>query len=123
MDAYAKKGVDATSIPDARETYSSTWMGFYTEDGIMLGDVRGYLQNKYLGKRLKDYLQDKYGWDNTEFWSIDWDSIEKVISGYKPCYRIRIAQLMHDWQYTGERKELMGDNDSKCPFGCEEQET
>ena len=37
-------------------------------------------------------------------------------------YRTRIAQLIHDWQYTGDRKELMGECDTQCPFGCKSQE-
>ena len=123
MDKYASKGAHmAKGNVVRREVYITTWMGMYTREGVFIDNIKSHLQQEYLGQTLRQYLQQKYKWDDESFTYINWEGVENALSGYQPCYRNRMAQLMHDWQYTGDRKEMMGEGSSQCPFGCKKQE-
>ena len=53
MDGLAKKGLGGNDLKhNKREVYSSTWMGFYTEDRRMIENLRDYLEQKYMGAQL-----------------------------------------------------------------------
>ena len=106
-----------------RPVYSSTVLGAYNENGVFIGDLRKQLIASIHGKGLQAYLKKKHTWDNESLHKIHWEAIEAALSSYGPSYRTKICQLMHDWQYIGERKKLMYDKDNKCPMQCGEIET
>ena len=118
MDTLAKAGLTMKKHTTRRRTLQSTRIGLYTDNGVFIDDLKTHLQLEYLGKPLKQYLMGKFWWTDVQFQQVDWLGIERTLGSYKPCYRHRIAQLMHDWQYTGDRKELMGEKDGACPFDC-----
>ena len=96
MDKLVTKGVHvAQGKVVRRAVYSTTWMWMYTNNGVFIDDIRTHLQHEYLGQTLRQYLQQKYNWDNERFVDIDWEGVENILSGYRPCYRNRIAQLIH----------------------------
>ena len=55
--------------------------------------------------------------------TINWTDLEKALLSYKPFYRTKMAQLMHDWQYTGYRQFLMSEGNAECPCQCGAMET
>ena len=71
---------------------------------------------------MKQYLCEKNGWEEETFLNFDWDAIELALNTYKPYKQTKIAQLMHRWQYVGERKVMMNDGSNLCPAGCGEVE-
>ena len=60
----------------------------------------------------------KNKWNDEMMQEINWSGLEKALLSYQPFYSTKIMQLMHDWQYVGERKLLMNDNDGNCPMQC-----
>ena len=106
-----------------RPVYSTTIMGLYNKDGVLIGDIRQHLTNAIYGENLLNYLCKKHKWTKESSWTIQWEALEAAVSSYGPTYRTKICQLMHDWQYIGERKHLMYDKDNKCPTQCGEIES
>ena len=105
-----------------RPTYSSTAIGVYTKQGVFIGDLQEQLTLNMHGNDLLEYLTQKHQWNNTSIQTINWSVLKSVIDTYQPYYQTKICQLMHDWQYIGERKELMYDKENKCPTQCGHRE-
>lgn len=43
-------------------------------------------------------------------------NLEQALKKYHPYQQTKMAQLMHHWQYIGERKDLLHDHDGLCPM-------
>ena len=54
---------------------------------------------------------------------VEWSQLSDALGTYSPLYSTRIMQLMHNWQYVGERKALMKDGEGLCPMNCGHRET
>ena len=116
----AKAGLNTTTI---RPTYSTTKLALYTKQNIQIGDIHEYIQYVVNAPPMIAYLIKKNNWTFEQLQLINWDNLDAAIKGYKPFYKTKIAQLMHDWQYIGERKKLFNHNHDKCPAQCGEPET
>ena len=106
-----------------RPIYSTTIFGIYNEDGILVGDFKQHITNKVHKAHLAEYLITKHKWTSHAIDVIHWNALTSALSSYQPFYRTKISQLMHDWQYIGERKRIMYDKDRLCPMQCGERET
>ena len=124
MDILAKRAASQSTLHQTiRPVYSTTAMGIYTPHNVYIGDIHEYIQYVMTAKQLIDYLINKNKWTFDNIQQINWTAIEAALKTYKPCYCTRIAQLMHDWQFTGTRKQLMGDGEGMCPTKCGQVET
>ena len=124
MDKLAKEAmILAKETTVIRPTYSTTVMGCYTKTNMLIGDLHEYIQYVTTATPLIAYLMKKNNWTFEQLQTIQWNDIETALKSYKPYYKVKIAQLMHDWQYVGERQHLMGDNTNQCPSKCGEVET
>ena len=56
-----KHHTDPLQTSNRRPLYPHTKVGFYSKDGIFIGNVRQYLLNQINGKNLLRYLNGKYG--------------------------------------------------------------
>ena len=124
MDHLAKRAAkQSSSMPVRRPVYSTTTMGLYTPHDVYIGDIHEYIQYAMTAKPLIDYLIRKNDWTFDLIQQINWYALECALSKYKSCYRIQIVQLMHDWQFTGTRKQLIGEGEELCPAQCGKAET
>ena len=90
---------------------------------MYIGDLREYIQYVTTAPPLIDYLKIKHGWTSAQFEQIHWNNLDLTLKSYRPFYRTKMAQLMHDWQHIGHRKELMKEDHAMCPAQCGERET
>ena len=112
----------STSAP-RREIYPSTVIGAYTKKGLYISDIhKQLLYNKNFAP-LWNYLQGKHNWTEEGMKMINWKALHSAIKTYPPTYAARIAQMMHDWQATGDRKLLMNEGEETCPMQCGQIET
>ena len=52
-------------------------------------------------------MMEKYGWDETTFNLIDWESHGRAMKTYKKVQIVGIHKYIHGWQHTNERKYLI----------------
>ena len=97
-------------------------IGVYNHDGVFIGDLQEQLTCNMYGEDLIEYLYQKHKWSKNDFHAINWPIFKAAINTYQPHYQTKICQLMHDWQYIGERKEMMYGKDNCCPMQCGQQE-
>ena len=109
--------------PVIRPVYVMTIMGAYTMDNTYISDMKKEITNSMHKQNLWLYLQKKNKWVSSTMEKIMWDDLAMTLNSYIPIFRSKIMQLMHDWQYVGERKQLMNDSEDKCPMQCGELET
>ena len=125
VDALAKQGAKAaeSGIRICRTAYSTTKIALYGEDGIYIQDLQQYILLKTNGKDLKEYIKTKFEWEEETFNLVNWYAIAAALKTYKPYKRTKVSQLMFNWQYVGERKNMMEEADGVCPTGCGDFET
>ena len=117
MDEYAGRASrERQNEIMVRQPYSTSNINLYTEEGLLIQDIRHHITVYTSGKQLKEYLLKKNMWGETVFNKIAWTGLERAIKTYKPQKQTRIVQLMHNWQWVGERKKMMDANDKGiCP--------
>lgn len=65
------------------------------------------------------YLLKKNQWTFETMQRVNWNNLEQALNSYnKPFFRTKLAQLMHDWQHTGNRKAMMAEGTDDCPCQC-----
>ena len=110
MDTKAAEAIlIAKSIQIKRPTYCTTKLGLYNKNNEFVYDIREQLlyNNRY--NDLWTYLKDKNKWEEEQMKCIQWRPLFEALGKYLPQYQTRIMQLIHNWQYVGERKVLMKD--------------
>jgi hypothetical protein len=55
-------------------------------------------------RRHRKYLQDKHGWEDVTWDSIDWKGLKSRCLSLGPLKRIKIPKSMHGWLNTGQQK-------------------
>ena len=124
MDKLAARGsVQTQKQSSKRHTYSTTVMGMYNSEGEYIGDLNQHLLHSTMEKPLWNYLKRKHNWTEEDMETICWEGIENAVKSYKPYLQTKIMQLMHHWQYIGERKLLMKETTGQCPMQCGMLET
>lgn len=106
-----------------RPIYSTTIFGIYNKEGLLVGDIKQHMTSEMHTTQLKEYLITKHNWTSQTIDTIHWNALSSALKSYQPYYCTKISQLMHDWQYIGQRKNLMFDKDGLCPMQCGEIET
>ena len=137
-DMGMKKG---EGIIIKKPTLSTEVIALYTKEKVQILNVRQYMVNKKNGADLESYIKEKRGWDDDTMSTIEWEGIEAMLSSVGPNRRIRLIQLIHNWQNVGSQKgrfrdaRLRLDSDNpmtpteeevhchKCPEGCDEAES
>ena len=108
MDAYASRGAKLMpNVTIVRPTYSTTSIGLYNLQHLQVTDIRKHITTYTNSCDLKEYLQAKNDWNDEDMKKISWGGMEKALTSYKPHKQTKMAQLMHDWQWVGERKKLI----------------
>ena len=116
-----KHHTDPLQTSNRRPLYPHTKVGFYSKDGIFIGNVRQYLLNQINGKNLLRYLNGKYGWNTAIISLIDWHALEVALRSQTSTRQTRLAQIMHDWQNVGTQKvKIDPTTTAKCPTQCGE---
>ena len=106
-----------------RDMNEHTIYSLYTNDGMMVTNVRRYIENHINGPKLEEYLMGKFGWNIAHIKNLNWPALEKALRKQTSYRRTKLCQLMYNWQNTGQQKQQMHNNDGLCPTGCGEQET
>ena len=97
------------------------------------------------GDILIEYLQKKNSWTRETIDLIDWAGLEAALKPLPIQRRLKLTQMINNWQYTGRQKELFAQstiankvyhndklkqledeqikNDAKCLFLCGECKT
>ena len=101
-----------------RPTFNTTKMSIYNEANEYVTDLQEQLTTNLRHNDLWLYLMRKNKWNEEIMKTIHWTALETTLQKYQPQYQTKIMQLMHDWQYTGDRKILFKDGDGKCPMNC-----
>ena len=75
--------LDSMIITFKRQTYSYTGMSIlYDEKGCMINDFQTFLYDKLNGRRMHQYIQEKFNWSDIEQSLIDWRYIEGALKKY-----------------------------------------
>ena len=101
-----------------RPIFNTTKIGIYNEQQVYVTYLQKQLTAKLGYKALWNYLANKYNWNEDIMTKIHLTALETTLDKYKPQYCTKIMQMMHDWQYTGDRKILFRDGEGKCPMSC-----
>ena len=124
MDELAKQATNAAKVTmTIQPVYSTTALGFFAPNGLLVDNIRDYFQYAITAPPMIEYLMKKNNWTIEKIQWINWKDIESALNTYKPFYRTRMAQLMHDWQHTGDRIQLMNEGKADCPTQCGQCET
>ena len=67
--------------------------------------MREYVYNKINGRKIKQYMEEKYGWNEEMIEWIGWKQLEKAMKTYSEYKKSKIVQLIWDWQNVGRQKE------------------
>ena len=71
----------------------------------------------------KAYLQDKYGWTDETFHTIDWHAHGNTIKQYPLQKKITALKFIHEWNTVGTRNSMIDNSDDTCPLCLSAQET
>ena len=119
MDSLAKQAaLQNVNSNKQRPTYSTTKLGLYTSHGMYIKDLHEYMQYVITANPMIEYLLKKNKWSLNQLQMINWKALEMALKSYKPFRQTRLAQLMHDWQHTGDRILLMAEGKADCPTKC-----
>jgi hypothetical protein len=78
--------------------------------GLIVNGVRitsHYLHKMLLhtqGSKQQKYLQDKHGWPDKAWNSIDWKELKGAFLSLGPLKRIKTSKSIHGWPNTGHQK-------------------
>jgi hypothetical protein len=101
--------------------------GFYTDSkevGIsvdgekVMSHLLHQIRLKIQGSKHQKYLQDKHGWNNAVWNSLDWTGIKSGFLSLGPLKRIKTSKSMHGWLNTSHQKtKILPDATDlhKCP--------
>ena len=107
-----------------------------------VSNIDKFIRCQVKGDEIKTYLKNKHQWTNATFAKIDWTGLEQHLSSLTLNWRFSLLQLIHNWQNTGQQKELFERGKGKpilnqklqslkedeivklllCPFHCGERE-
>ena len=119
MDILAGEASEEAKTSSIRRTvFNTTSMALFNQKGEYITDVKTQIIHQKGYQILWNYLKSKNSWEEQSMKEINWHAMEIALRTYKLSYRTRMMQLMHDWQYTGDRKILMKDGDGTCPMKC-----
>ena len=136
VDTLAGHGRDeANDILKPKPVFSTTVLQLYSNAGVAIDDWGHYLVNVINGATMRDYYHTRKGWTHTELGMVDWEAISLMLNATPHTKHMKILQLQHGWQNTGNQKlqfleateetiteSMKTDNDVYCPFDCGEHE-
>ena len=125
MDRHANQERDDMSYEaPMRRTYQHTAIGLYDQHNNMITDFKKYSYNIKNGKKLREYIQRKYNWNNLEQEIIYWDSLEKAMKKQTEFKKSKLIQLMYNWQHDGVQKQnFQQQANVECPAKCGQVES
>ena len=62
------------------------------------------MTEKVNGRVMMEYYKKRRGWNEKVMSSIEWEGIASTIRNAHPLKRIKLVQLLHNWQNTGQQK-------------------
>ncbi len=96
--------------------------------GCTIGEVfihqnlKEQLHSQMYDGALKQYLCEKYDWDNSVFGDIDWTAHKKAITLFPRLQSITIMKYIHGWLATKRRRYRDGAfEDPLCPLCLKEE--
>ena len=124
MDTYAKLGVKMNEKLTLKQPlYRQTIFGLYDKKKHLMTNMREYVYNKINGRKIKQYMEEKYGWNEEMIECIEWKSLEMAMKTYTEYKKSKIVQLIWDWQNVGRQKERIEQDNGQCPLHCNEYDT
>ena len=76
MDKVAAYGVKLhEEAVYRRPLYYSTKMAIYDDEGYQINDISSFLNEHINGPILEKYIKNKYGWNNNNINTVDWDAL------------------------------------------------
>jgi len=106
----------ALEVTLLRPVYSFTGILIDKETSTQITDLREYLLQKRHRQQLIDYMSKKNEWNTMIPNIIDWTGLNNFLKKIGTLKRLKILQLMHDWQNIGEQKRkfnMARDNTAK----------
>jgi hypothetical protein len=87
----------------------------HNEGVIYYRDIQGkeitntyqYIQHTKHGQGLKDYVQRKQNWQESDTNNIDWDNLEATLNKLTTTKLAQRSKMMHGWQNTGTQKQVI----------------
>ena len=132
----------AFGVTIARPLYSYTGMLLIErKTTVQIVNLREYLLHTIHGKNMLEYISAKHNWNATVPTIIDWDGLYHFLKKIGILKRLKMLQLMHNWQNVGAQKKKFNDaranttksttphitrlqrDEEKCPAQCGELET
>ena len=107
------------------------WEGFFTPSSKVCLSLEGKhvtsnfqhsIHQHIQGSKHCQYLQQKHGWDNAVWNSIDWAAMKGLYLTLGPLKWIKTSKCVHGWLNTGQQKSkisLDAVDAHKCPH-CQE---
>ena len=124
MDHQAKLAAHRSPVAQLKKPiYSTTVMGAFDANNICVNNIYTHILHQTQHRQLYQYLQKKHSWTEAQMETISWPNLKKALSSYPNYQQTKYAQLMHHWQYIGERKDLLHAQNNACPMQCGNKES
>ena len=108
MDKVAADGVKLhEEAVYRRPLYYSTKMAIYDDEGYQINDISSFLNEHINGPIIEKYIKNKYGWNNNNINTVDWDALSASLKRYSPFQYSKMIQIMYNWQNVGRQKEKL----------------
>ena len=127
-DALATSARERFSLEELRTKPSLVLLGtraICMIDGCQVNnDLQQVLQEKLMGDVLKQFLMEKYGWNNSIFHAIAWEAHQAELQRISIIQRPTLIKYIHGWLATTKRRFREGAHrDHLCPLcGGEESQ-
>lgn len=102
---------------DGKQVYDGSCATLRIGCNVINKDYKRCIQNALYADEMRDYLIQKYRWNETIFSTIDWTSMEAAMDGLHGLHRVTVLKMIHFWQPTGnyvQRNEGGSRDSAKC---------
>ena len=91
-------------------------------NSMIYGSIGDQITEGEHGPPLKQYLMDKFVWNEAVFDSIDWDAIKTHMNNILPTTATNLIKLAMDWKNDNHQNELFYGKSHICPACCVQEE-
>ena len=117
-DKLATRAIDHFSLDELKNKSTPSLRGtraICVIDGCQVNsDLQNVLQEKMMGVALKNFLMEKYGWNNSIFQTVFWEAHQAELNKTPIIQRPTLIKYMHGWLATKRRRCREGAFNSLC---------
>ena len=135
VDLLAKRGAEIVSEQPS-DYLIRTEFDIIIDDYRLTANFSSELYSYIAGGRMRNYIQNKYGWNDNVFFSVDWESFGEYFHGLNISKLANVIKYIYDWQFTkkwetkieesknrNKNGDIQNEITSKeggelCPTGC-----